>query len=83
MLRDALQDVDEIRVDVDVVQPAGDDQGLDDADVLRSELCPAEVPVLASHWDDSQRALEVIRIGRDVGIRQEHFEPGASFACVM
>ena len=74
MLCDALQDVDEIRVDIDPVQPTGHDQRLDDADVLRSELRPAEVPVFASHWDNSQGPLEMVRIGRHAGICQEHLE---------
>jgi hypothetical protein len=46
MLSDALEDVDEVVVGVDVVQPAGDDQALDDADVFGPELGPAEEPVL-------------------------------------
>ena len=83
MLCDALQDVDQVRVDVDLVQSTGHDQRLDDADVLGAELCPAEVPVLAPHGDYSQCALEVIRIERHVWVAQEHFEPGSSLACVM
>ena len=33
MHTDALQDIDEVGVGVDAVQPAGDDQTLDDADM--------------------------------------------------
>ena len=39
---DALQNVDEVGIGIDVVQSAGDDERLDDADVLRTELGPAE-----------------------------------------
>jgi hypothetical protein len=46
MLSDALEDVDEVVIGVDLVQPAGDDQALDDADVFGPELGPAEEPVL-------------------------------------
>jgi hypothetical protein len=44
MIGHALQDIDEVRVGVDAVQAAGDDQALDHADVLRAELRPAEQP---------------------------------------
>ena len=37
MLSDALEDVDEVVIGVDLVQPAGDDQALDDADVFGPE----------------------------------------------
>lgn len=45
VLCDALQDIDEVGIHVDAVQAASDDERLDDADVLRAEFCPAEVPV--------------------------------------
>ena len=45
--RDALQHVDEVGVGIDVVQPARDDQALDDADMLRAEFRPTEIPVLS------------------------------------
>jgi len=37
MLADTLQHIDEVGVGIDLVQPAGNDQALDDADELR--LC--------------------------------------------
>ena len=49
MRGDALQDVDEIVVRVDLVQAAGDDEALQDTDVLSAEFCPTEQPCLASH----------------------------------
>ena len=42
MLADPLQYIDEIGVRIDAVQSAGDDQTLDDADVLGAEFGPAE-----------------------------------------
>ena len=44
MLADALQDVDQVGVGIDAVEPAGDDQALDDADVFGAQLGPAEEP---------------------------------------
>ena len=41
---DSLQHVDEVGVGVDSVQTTGDDEGLDDADVLGAEFGPAEEP---------------------------------------
>lgn len=37
MLAHSLQDVDEVGVDVDAVQAAGDDEGLGDANLLGAE----------------------------------------------
>jgi hypothetical protein len=42
MFADSLQCIDEIGVGINVVQSAGDDQALDDADVLGAEFGPAE-----------------------------------------
>ena len=68
MLGDALQEVDEISVDVDSVQPPSYDQRLDDAKVLRGRLRPAVVRVLAPHWHDSQCPLEVVCVEGHVGV---------------
>ena len=42
MLAHALQDIDQVIVRIDLVQPAGHDQTLHDAHMLRAELRPAE-----------------------------------------
>ena len=55
MVGDALEDVGEVGVRVDAVHLAGDDQALEDADVLGAELGPAKEPVLAAHRDGAQR----------------------------
>jgi len=44
MLADSLQDVDQVGVGIDAVEPAGDDQALDDADLFGTEFCPTEKP---------------------------------------
>ena len=47
MLTDALQDIDEVVVRIDLVQPAGHDQALHDPDVFGPEFGPTEHPVFA------------------------------------
>ena len=47
VLADTLENVDQIVVRIDVVQPTGCDQALDDADVLGAQLGPAEHPIFA------------------------------------
>ena len=42
MLANALQHIDEVRVWIDIVQPAGLQQTLDDAHMLGAQLRPAE-----------------------------------------
>jgi len=45
MSANALQHIDQIGVGIDVLQPAGDQQALDDADVFGPDLGPVEQPV--------------------------------------
>ena len=78
MLPDTLHDVDEVIVGVDVVQPAGCQQALHDADVFSAELSPTEQPVLSAHWDDAQRALKMVGIDRHLRVIEIHGEPDAS-----
>ncbi len=80
MLTDTLQDVDQIVVGVDLMQPAGDDQALHDADLGGAEFGPAEIPVLATHRNDPQRPFEVVGIDRDIGVGQIDLERASSFA---
>ena len=47
MLADPLQYVDEIRIRVDALQPAGGDQALHDARVLGANFGPTKKPVFA------------------------------------
>ena len=46
-LSDALQDIDQVVVRVDVVWPVGEDEALQDDDVPGIEFGPAEPPVLS------------------------------------
>jgi len=62
VLADAPQDIHQVRIHVDVVQTAGDDKRVGDANVLGPELGPGEIPVLAAHGNDSQLALEMVRV---------------------
>ena len=45
MLGDALQDIDEVGVEVHALEPAGHEQTLDEADALGTELRPRKQPV--------------------------------------
>ena len=44
MFTDSLQHIHEVGVGVDTVQSTGDDQSLDDANVLGAEFSPAKEP---------------------------------------
>jgi hypothetical protein len=80
MLADSLQDVDQVGVRIDFMQSAGDDQALDDADLFGAEFGPAEQPGFSPHWNDPERALEMIGIDRDIRIGEEYLKPeSASF----
>jgi hypothetical protein len=63
----ALQDVDEIRVDIEPVQPTGHDEGVDDADVLRSESVQKKVQFLRP-IGMTLRARSRWFVSRNVGI---------------
>ena len=60
VLAHALQDVDQVVVRIDLMQPAGHDEALDDAHVLGPQFRPGEEPGLASHRNGSQRTLQVV-----------------------
>jgi hypothetical protein len=59
---DPLQDIDQVGIGVDPMQATRDDQTLHDADMLGTEFGPAEVPILAPHGDNTQTALQMIRM---------------------
>lgn len=75
VLADTLQHVHEVIVRVDVVQPAGGQQALHNADVLGAQLSPAEQPVLFAHWDHPQGAFEVVRVDRHLRVIQIEGQP--------
>jgi Cu/Ag efflux pump CusA len=65
VLADSLQDVDQVSVGIDTLQPAGRHQALHGPDVLGTHFSPAEHPVLASHGDGPQRPFEMVGVERD------------------
>jgi hypothetical protein len=79
MLADALQHVDEIGVRIDVMQSAGHQQTLHDANMSGAEFGPGEQPIAASHGDDPQGTLQMIRIDRHIRIVKVDFQPGSPF----
>jgi len=45
MLAHALENVDQVGVDINAVELAGHDKALHDADMFGTELSPTEIPV--------------------------------------
>jgi len=74
VLAHTLQDVDEVGVRVDVVQPAGGDQALHDAGVFGADLGPAEQPIASAHRNCAQGSFEMVRVHRHVGVTEEDLE---------
>lgn len=80
VLANPLQYVHEVIVRIDLVQAAGHQQALDDADVFGAQLGPREQPVAAPHRDDPQGALDLVGVDRDVGIVEVNLKTGAPLA---
>lgn len=74
MLVDAQQHVRQVVVDINIVQFTGADQTLDDANMLRAKLSPAEQPVFATHRDRAQRPLQMVGVHGDIRGFQEDSE---------
>jgi hypothetical protein len=51
VLAHALQDIDQVGVDVKVMEAAGHDEALRDTDVFRAQFCPTKIPIFPTHWD--------------------------------
>lgn len=83
MIGDALQNIDEVSVGINIVQAASHDQTLHDTHMLGAELRPTEIPVLAAHRYRSERALEVVRIDRNIRVLQEDLQTQATLAHVI
>ena len=79
MNADPLQYIDQVGIGVDAMKAARDDQTLHDAHVFGAELGPAEVPILASHGNHTQSALQMIGVQRQARIAEEQLEPSAAF----
>jgi len=78
MLTDTLKHVDEVFVRIDVVEPTGRQQALDNVYMSGAKLGPAEQAVLFTHRDDPQGALEVVRV--DQYLRVIHVDRQADAA---
>ena len=74
MLADALQYIDQVGVRIDAVQPAGDDQALDDTDLFGAQLSPAEEPGFSAHGTTLSARSKMIGIDRNIRIGEEHLE---------
>ncbi len=83
MLSHSLQDVDEVGVRVDAVQPASRDQALNDSDLLGAHFRPAEEPRLSSLWNDTQGALQMVRVHGDIGITEKNLQPRTPLAHIV
>lgn len=77
MLTDTLQHVHKVVIRVDVVQAAGRQQALHDADVFRAQFGPAEQPVLLTHRDHPQNAAMLLPL---TACRAKWLRQVASFA---
>lgn len=80
MLVDALQHINEVIIRIDVAQSAGRQEALHNADVVAPQLGPAEQPVLFSHRDNPQGALEVICVDRYLGVVQVDRQADPAFS---
>jgi len=66
-----LENVHEVIVGIDALEPAGAEEALDDAQVLGSELCPTKEPVFPAQGDRTNLPFNPIGIYGHVGIFQE------------
>ena len=64
----SLQDIDQVGVGIDSVHFTGYDETLENAHVFGPHFRPAEHPVLAAHWNDSQRSLQFVGVQRNIGV---------------
>ncbi len=65
---DPLQYIDQVSVRVDTLKSAGDQQALDNPDPFGADLGPTKEPVLFTHGDRPQTALQMIGVDRNPGI---------------
>ena len=83
MLSDSLEDVYEVGVNIDTVEPTSHDQALHDADLLRTQLGPTEIPVFSARRDDAQCALQMVGIQPSIGIGEKHLQAQPPLAHVV
>jgi hypothetical protein len=83
MLTDALEDIDQVCIRVNTMEAAGHDEALHDANVLRAQFSPTEIPTLPPHWDSSQRALQMVRVHGHLRVSQKYFQPRAALSHIV
>ena len=59
---------------IDAVHLASDDQALEDADVLGTDLGPAKEPVLSTQGDNPEGALELVGVDGDIRVGEKYRE---------
>jgi hypothetical protein len=74
MLSDTLEDIDEIGVNIDTVEPTSHDQALHDPDVFRAQLGPTEIPIFSAHRDGAQRTLQMVGIQWHIGVGEKDLQ---------
>jgi hypothetical protein len=74
LLGHALQHLDQVRVRVDVVQPAGGDQALYHPDQCCADLGPAEQLIAPAQRNHTQRTPDVVRFEGYFGVVEEDLQ---------
>ena len=78
MNADSLELIDQVRVGIDLVQPARHQQTPDDAHALRTDLARSEQPVPLPERNRTQRPFQVIRVDGHLGVVEEYLQPRAA-----
>ena len=68
--------IHQVGVGIHTLEPAGNQEALDDTDAFGADLRPGEQPVLLSLGDGAQGALQVVGVDRHRGIGKEHLKAG-------
>src|SRR5690606_7512932 len=67
-----LQNIDEIRIGVNLLVPAGSDKRVEDSSILCPDLCPVKHIVLSSNGIKPVVSFNMIRIEWHLGIIEKH-----------
>src|ERR1700726_5167104 len=83
MLSYALQDVDQVGVDVDAVKTTSHDEALHDTNVFGAQFGPAEIPVFPAHRNRAQVAFQMVGVHRYVWVGEKKFQPQSSLTHIV
>src|SRR5438105_317366 len=83
MLTYALQDVDQVSVDVNTVEPASHDEALHDTHMFGAQFGPTKIPIFSTHRDRTQRALQMVGVHRYVWVGEKYFQPQPPLAHIV